>query len=77
MSEMTPEQIREEIREARRIIREDKIIVGQKAIHDKLSKHFPDEPIIPEGTPPSPEPIPPSDVPPKKKGKWWGDAIDG
>jgi hypothetical protein len=79
MSDMTPEEIKAEIAEARRMVREDKILAGQKAIHEKLSKHFPDEPTSPEppeGTPPAPPAGDPPTDPPKKKGVWWGDAID-
>jgi len=75
MSEMTPDQIRAEIAEARRMVREDKILVGQKAIHAKLSKVYPDEPEIPEGTPPAPPAGDPPANPPKRTSKWWGDAI--
>lgn len=73
-------EIAAEIAEARRILREDKILSGQKAIHEKLSKHFPDEPSPgnpepPTGVPPAPDPKDPPQ-PQKKKGAWWGDQLD-
>lgn len=75
-----PPEIAAEIAEARRILREDRIIAGQKSIHDKLSKHFPDEPTEPgaapdTGVPPSPEPVVKPE-PEKRKNRWWGDSLD-
>lgn len=73
MSEMTPEQIKAEIAEARRMVREDKLLASHTRLQAKLDKHFPDEPAEPpEGAPPAPEPHDPE--PPKKPtSKWWGD----
>jgi hypothetical protein len=76
---MTPDEIKAEIAEARRIVREDQHILAIRGVREKLDKHFPDEPeapAVPEGTPPAPEPVDPPADPPKPKSKWWGDAID-
>lgn len=79
----TPDEIRAEIAEARRIIREDKIISGHKALTERFDKHFPPDPDgtspsdPPEGTPPPPDPKPPAPDRDKPRSKWWGDALDG
>lgn len=79
MSEEDKAAIKREIEEARRILREDGILTSNRAIMEKLNKHFPD----PEPEPdPDKGPVPPKrkenpNEPPKpKKDAWWGDAID-
>jgi hypothetical protein len=77
---MTPEEkaeIKREIEEARRILREDHIIVSQKAIQEKLAKHFPDEPEPPDPTGPNPpkRKAEPNEPPKPKPNLWWGDAL--
>lgn len=62
--------IREEIAEARRILREDRVLA-------KLNKHFPDQ--AEEEDDGLPKPPPKKDKPeepPKKRDAWWGDALD-
>lgn len=69
--------VKREVDAARRILREDGIIASQKAIQEKLSKHFPDEPEPDDGKPKPPDKKPepaPSD-PAKKPGLWWGDQV--
>lgn len=62
----TEEIIRKEIAEARRILREDRVLA-------KLNKHFPDEPVTdPKDGPPPPDPKDPPE-PVVKKGIWWGE----
>lgn len=79
---MTPEEkaeIKKEIAEAQRILREDGIIASNKAIMEKLQKHFPDEPAEPVN-PNEPQPPPrkddPNAPPQPPKSKWWGDSLD-
>lgn len=77
-------EIAAEIAEARRILREDKVLAGQKSISDKLAKHFPDEPAEPgggdppnTGVPPAPEPVvKPDPSTTKPRSRWWGDSLD-
>ena len=51
---MDDEAIRREIAEARRIVREDKILVSHNRLSAKLDKHFPDEPEPDPNVPPAP-----------------------
>lgn len=63
--------IREEIAEARRILREDRVLA-------KLNKHFPDQAEEDEddGLPKPPPKKDKPEEPPKKRDAWWGDALD-
>jgi hypothetical protein len=60
--------IKREIARARQIIREDLMLA-------KLTKAFPDEPPKDPDQPPPPPPKDPAD-PPKRRGVWWGEALD-
>jgi hypothetical protein len=66
------------IDEARRIVREDKVIAGQRELYARFDKHFPAADPAPDpanpNQPPAPEPADPPDPAPKKKGIWWQDA---
>jgi hypothetical protein len=67
-------EIQAAIDEARRIVREDKVLEGQRKLHERFNKQYPEEPEVPEGTPPAPEPVKPGDKPtdpPKKRKLWW------
>lgn len=76
MSDEDKEEIRKEIAEAQRILREDHIIVSQKQILDKLHKHFPEDDSD-DGTPKPPDKKEDPNEPPKpKKSAWWGDALE-
>jgi hypothetical protein len=78
--------IKAEIAEARRIIREDKLIASHKEIRDRFDKHFPaddgndssnPDPAANPNQPPAPEPQDPPEPEPDRKSRWWGDALDG
>jgi hypothetical protein len=60
--------IKREIARARQIIREDKMLA-------KLARAFPDEPPANPDQPPPPPAKDPAD-PPKRRGVWWGEALD-
>lgn len=72
MAEDVEALVRKEVEKARRILREDKVMV-------KLNKHFPDEPETTEDEDPSiPKPParktePETGQPEKKPGIWWGE----
>jgi len=73
MDEESRKAIREELAEARRILREDLVL-------SKLNKHFPDEPAGDEspddGKPKPPAKKDPLDKPEPKRDSWWGDALN-
>jgi hypothetical protein len=74
-SEEDKAYLREQLAEARRILREDRILA-------RLSRLSPDEPVDPDsagnadGKPPAPKKKDQPDEPPKKRRIWWGDALD-
>ena len=65
--EPTEDIVRREIRRARQILREDRVI---KAHSELMGKLTPADPPEPPGNPPAPEPREPAE-PPKKQGIWW------
>lgn len=69
--------VKREVDAARKILREDGIIASQKAIQEKLAKHFPDdpEPGNDDPKPPDKKPEPEPGQPEKKRGIWWGDNV--
>jgi hypothetical protein len=78
--------IKAEIAEARRILREDKLIASHKELRDRFDKQYPPDPAAdpPQDPPnpdqpPAPDPKdPPADPPSEpRKSKWWGDALSG
>lgn len=76
--------VKREVDAARAILREDRILLSNKQIMERLDKHFPEEspqsgdpePEPSSGSggekPPAPEPKPPKETP-KKRGIWWGE----
>jgi hypothetical protein len=72
MSDLTDEA-KAEIAEAVRIVREDRF---EKYVRDKLGGTPPENSGTPGGPPPPKDPTDPANVPPKKAGIWWGDALD-
>jgi hypothetical protein len=68
--EPTEDIVRREIKRARQILREDRVIKAHGELMGRLTP--PADPGNPPGTPPAPEPRDPVD-PPKKPGVWWGD----
>jgi hypothetical protein len=77
MAEDVEALVKREVEAARKILREDGIIASQKAIREKLDKHFPDEPEpgSDDPQPPDRKPEPEPSQPEKKKGIWWGDNV--
>jgi hypothetical protein len=69
--------IKAEIAEARRILREDKLLAHNRQMDERWTRIHGADPVVPpEGAPPAPEPGPP--VPPAKdkpKG-WWSAYSD-
>jgi hypothetical protein len=66
--EPTEDIVRREIRRARQILREDRVIRAHSELMERLAPSDPKPP----GNPPAPVPKDPPD-PPKKRGVWWGD----
>ena len=72
MADDVEAMVKREVAEARRILREDKLLA-------KLNKHFPDEP---DPEPDDGKPKPPDKKPDpepgaeKKPGLWWGELSD-
>lgn len=72
--------VKREVDAARAILREDRILLSNKQIMERLDKHFPEEspntdppePGSDPEKPPAPEPKPPKETP-KKRGLWWGE----
>ena len=78
MSDDVEEMVKREVAEARRILREDRVLVSNAAILARLDKHFPDEPQ--PANPDKPQPPkkkeePETGQPEKKPGVWWGDKV--
>ena len=74
----TEEMVRREIAEARRILREDGLLLTQKEILARFDKHFPDE--TPEDESGDPKPpkrkeSPETAQPEEKSGIWWGNKL--
>lgn len=61
------------IDEARRIVREDKLVASHREIRDRFDKHFPPETPEDPNVPPAPDKKDPPPDPPKRKGVWWPD----
>lgn len=78
LSDEDKEELRKELAEARRILKEDKVLAHNALMDERWKRvHGEDPPKVPEGAPPAPDPKnPPNDPTPKKKGFWWGDALE-
>lgn len=78
MAEDIEEIVKREVAAAREILRSDGIIASNKALKEKLDRHFPDDP---EPNPDAPQPPKKKDEPEKpdtperKPGLWWGDSV--
>lgn len=69
----TEEMIKREIKAAREILREDRLIKSHGEIRERLDKHFPDNSKGTGDDPPKPpDPVPPKEQP-KRKSLWWGE----
>ena len=81
LSDEDKAEIQKEIAEARRILKEDAQLSHYKRMDERWTRvHGPDPAGEPSDSgnpdqPPAPDPKP-DEPPSKKKGIWWGDAID-
>jgi hypothetical protein len=76
------EELRAELADARRILREDKILAHQRLMDERWTRTHgpdpaPDAPVDPN-VPPAPDKKDPAEQtdPPKKKSFYWGEALD-
>lgn len=84
LSDEDKEEFRAELTEARRILKEDSVLAHNKRMDERWTRvHGADpEPTGPPADPgnpdqpPAPDPKPDEPDKPKKKGLWWGNALD-
>ena len=83
LSEEDKAHFKAELKEAARILREDRVSVSLAQLRERFDKHFPsDDTTDPEadddtqdGPKPPPKKDPPTE-PPKPKSAWWGEALN-
>jgi len=77
LSDEDKAELKTQLDEARRILKEDRVLAHNARMDERWRRvHGEDPPVAPPGSPPAPDPKDPPVDPPKKKGIWWGDALN-
>ena len=77
LSDEDKAELQEQLKEARRILKEDKVLAHNTLMDERWKRVHGDDPppVDPNAPPAPPKNDPPTDQP-KKKGIWWGDALN-